>query len=107
METDNDKKYPEGHFVGMWIGIGMAMFTGVGVALSVAMKSPGLIAIGPALGVGVGVAIGSGIEAKKKKEGKIRPLTDAEHSNRKKLLIAGGAIFTVGFLLFLALYFLR
>ena len=27
----NDKKYPEGHFVGMWMGIGIAIFSGFGV----------------------------------------------------------------------------
>ncbi len=107
MVTDNDKKYPEGHFVGIGIGIGMAMFSGVGVALSVALESPGLIGIGPALGVGAGVAIGKSIEEKKRKEGKIRPLTDNEKLNRKWLMIAGGGLLVVGFLVLLALYFTR
>jgi hypothetical protein len=26
MEKENGKKYPEGHFTGMWTGIGLAIF---------------------------------------------------------------------------------
>ncbi|NIO22324.1 MAG: hypothetical protein GTN76_16750, partial [Candidatus Aenigmarchaeota archaeon] len=48
MEKD-DEKYPEGHFVGMWMGIGIALFSGIGVPLSIALKIPGLMGIGPAL----------------------------------------------------------
>ena len=107
MEKEDDKKHPEGHYVGMWIGIGMAMFAGLGVPLSIALESPGLIGIGPAIGVGFGAVIGQAIEAKKKKEGKTRPLTDEECKSRKKLAIAGSAILVVGLLLLLGLLFLK
>jgi predicted nucleic acid-binding Zn ribbon protein len=80
----NGKKYPEGHFIGMWIGIGIAIFSGIGIPLSIATDNPGLIAIGPAIGVSIGVAIGSSIETKNKKEGKIRPLTEDEKKSRKR-----------------------
>jgi len=68
---ENNKKYPEGHFVGMWMGIGTAIFSGLGIPLSIATGNTGLIGIGPAVGVSFGLAIGSSIEAKYKKEGKI------------------------------------
>lgn len=97
----NDKKYPEGHFVGLWMGIGIAIFTGVGVPLSLALKIPGLIGIGPAIGVAVGLALGQSIEAKYQKEGKIRPLTEDEKKKRKIAVIAGIAIFILGLLMFI------
>jgi len=101
----NKEKYPEGHFVGMWIGIGIAIFSGVGVSLSVAMRIPGLIGIGPAIGVAFGAAIGQSIETKFKKEGKIRPLTKEEKKKRKILVIAGISVFALGFLIFLIRFF--
>jgi len=48
---ENNKEYPEGHFVGMWMGIGVAIFSGLGIPLSIATGNPGLIGIGPAIGV--------------------------------------------------------
>jgi len=50
------EKYPEGHFLGMWMGIGIAIFTGVGVPLSIATKNLGLMGIGPAIGVAFGLS---------------------------------------------------
>jgi hypothetical protein len=79
------KKYPKGHFVGMWIGIGMAIFSGVGVSIAVATDNMGLIGIGPALGVGFGAGIGSMIEKKKAEEGLIRDYTEEELIKNKKL----------------------
>ena len=97
----NNEKYPEGHFVGMWMGIGIAIFTGIGVSLSVALKMPGLIGIGPAIGVVFGTALGQSIESKYKKAGKIRPLTEEEKRKRKILIIAGIFVFILGLILFL------
>ena len=93
---EDNRQYPEGHFIGMWIGIGMAIFSALGIPLSIALNSPGFIGIGPALGVGFGVAIGSSIEAKHKKEDKIRPLNAQEKKNRKTLVIVGLAILLLG-----------
>ena len=102
---DEDKnKYPEGHFVGMWIGIGIAIFSAMGIPIGIALKNPGLFGIGPAIGVAFGAGIGSAIEAKKKQEGLIRPLTNKEKKNRRNLLFAGLAVFFVG--LALLLFFL-
>ena len=100
---ENNKKYPEGHFVGMWMGIGTAIFSGLGIPLSIAAGNTGLIGIGPALGVVFGLAIGSSIEAKHKKEGKIRPLTEEEKKRKKIGIIVGIVILSVGVLSFLIL----
>jgi hypothetical protein len=102
----NNEKYPEGHFVGMWVGIGIAIFSGFGVPLSIALKIPGLIGIGPAIGAAFGLAVGESIESKYKKEGKIRPLTKDEKRKRKMLVIAGTSVFILGLLVFLLRLFL-
>lgn len=97
----NDEKYPKGHFVGLWMGIGISIFTGIGVPLSLALKIPGLIGIGPAIGAAVGLALGQSIESKYQKDGKIRPLTEEEKKKRRIAVIAGFAIFILGLVLFL------
>ena len=99
--TDNDQKFPEGHFIGMWMGIGIALFAGIGVPISVALGSPALIGVGPAIGVAFGLAIGQSVEAKKKKEGKIRPLTEEEKRIRRRLVIVGVSVVALGVLVFL------
>ena len=100
---ENNKKYAEGHFVGMWMGIGTAIFSGLGIPLSIATGNTGLIGIGPGLGVAFGLAVGSSIEAKHKKEGKIRPLTEEEKKRRKMGIIAGIVVLSLGVLSFLIL----
>ena len=100
-----DKKYPEGHFVGMWMGICIAIFSGIGVPLCIILKNPGLIGIGPAIGVSMGLAIGAAIESKYKKEGKIRPLTEDEKKKRKFLVFAGISVLILGLLIFLLKFF--
>jgi cadmium resistance protein CadD (predicted permease) len=102
----NNEKYPEGHFLGMWMGIGIAIFSGVGVPLSIALKIPGLMGIGPALGVAFGLSIGQSIESKYKNEGRIRPLTEDEKKKRKMLVIAGISVFILGVLIFLLKFLL-
>ena len=97
----NNKKYPKGHFVGLWMGIGIAIFAGIGVPISLALKIPGLIGIGPATGAAFGLALGQSIETKYQKEGKIRPLTEDEKKKRKIAVIAGIGIFILGLLMFL------
>ena len=97
----NDKKYPEGHFVGLWMGLGIALFSGIGVPLSLTLKIPGLIGIGPAIGAAAGLALGQSIESKYQKEGKIKPLTEEEKKKRRSAVIAGFAILIIGLLVFL------
>ena len=105
-EEEKNKTYPEGHFVGMWMGIGIAIFSGFGIPLSFATGNPGLIGVGPAIGVAFGLAIGQSIEAKYEKEGKIRPLTKDEKNQRKILVNAGIAVLVVGIVVFLLMLFL-
>ncbi len=108
---ENNKQYPEGHFVGLWMAIGIAIFSGLGILLSIIIENHelnGFIGIWSALGVTFGLAVGSAIEAKNKKEGKIRPLTE-EEMKRKKLAVTVGLIILligamVGLLIFLALW---
>jgi len=102
----NNKTYPEGHFIGMWIGIGVAIFSGFGIPLSIATENPGFIGIGPAIGVAIGLSIGSAIEAKYKKEGKIRSLTEEEKRKRQYAVLAGIAILTLGVIVFIILLLL-
>ena len=102
----NDKKYPEGHFVGMWMGIGIAIVSGFGVPLSIVTKNYGLIGIGPAIGVAFGLSIGQAIENKYKREKKIRPLTEEEKKRKKITVMAGLAVLTLGVIVFLLRLFL-
>lgn len=74
--------YPEGYFVNKWMGIGMVIFAGLGVPLSIATGNEGLIGIGPAMGMSVGIAIGASLEEKYKKQGLIVP--DSEKGSRKR-----------------------
>ena len=98
---NKNKKYPEGHFLGMWMGIGIVIFSGFGIPLSIATKNYGLIGIGPALGVAFGLSIGQAIENKYKKENKIRPLIEEEKKRKKIAVMAGLAMFILGIIVFL------
>jgi len=99
---NKENTYPEGHFLGIWMGIGIAI-SFVIVFLCIVTDNPGFIGIGPAIGVSFGLAIGSAIENKYKKEGKIRPLTESEI----KRVTAGIIILALGALIGLLLYFLQ
>ena len=101
------KKYPEGHFVGMWTAIGIAIFSGVGIPLSIVTKNIAFIGIGPALGVAIGISIGQSVENKYKKQGKIRPLTKKERQGKEIAVYAGIGALILGVIAFLALYMIR
>jgi hypothetical protein len=100
---ENNKKYPEGHFVGMWMGIGIAIFSGIGIPLSIVSENHGFIGIGPALGVAFGLAVGSSIEARYRKAGRIRPLSEEEKKRKKMGITAGIVILSLAALIFLIL----
>ena len=103
---NKDDKYPEGHFLGIWMAIGIAIFSGLGIPLSIATDNPGFIGIGPALGIAFGLAIGQSIENKYKEKGRIRPLTESEKKRKKVAVAAGIAVLTLGVLIFILLLFL-
>jgi hypothetical protein len=100
---ETSKKYPEGHFVGMWMAIGIVIFSGFGVPISIATNNYAFIGIGPALGVAFGLAIGQSIENKHKEKGKIRPLTKEEKKKKEFVVLAGVVALAIGVLAFLAL----
>ena len=85
------------------MGIGIAVFSGLGIPLSIITENYAFIGIGPALGVSFGLAIGSSIEAKYKKEGKIRPLSEKEKKRQKIGITAGIVILSLLALIFLIL----
>ncbi|MBN2330855.1 MAG: hypothetical protein JXC85_03500 [Candidatus Aenigmarchaeota archaeon] len=91
-----DGKYPEGHFLGMWTAIGIAVFAATGIPLSIATGNPGFIGVGPALGVAIGLSIGQAMEDKHKKEGRIRPITKEEKKRKERPVLAGVAALCLG-----------
>ncbi len=104
--NNNSKKYPEGHFVGIWMAIFIVIFSVFMIPISIVTKNFGFIGIGPALGVAVGLAIGQSIENKYKQEGRIRPLSESEIKSKKIAVAVGIIILTFGVLIFILLYFL-
>jgi hypothetical protein len=67
----------------MWMGLGIAMFCGVGVPLAIVTGNFGLIGIGPAVGVAFGAAVGRAVEDKHRRQGRIRPLSEPERRRRR------------------------
>jgi len=94
------KTYPKGQIMGMWMAIGIALSSGIGIPLSIVTDNPGLIAIGPAIGVAIGTALGASMEARYEKKGLIRPLSEQERTSRRYITIVGLVIFAVGLLVF-------
>jgi len=107
METNQAGKYPEGHFVGLWMGIGIAVFSGLGVALAIATGNHGLMGVGPGLGVAFGVGVGQSIENKYKKAGKIRPLNQVEKKRKKIAVVSGLVVLALGAAAFLVFFLSR
>lgn len=105
-EVVPEKEYPEGQLVAMWIGIGIALFAGVGVVFATATDNPGLIGIGPALGVAVGAGIGTGLQNKARREGRIRELAPTERRRQRRALWIGGVILLAGVAAMLAILLL-
>jgi len=90
------ESYPEGHFVGLWIGIMIACFSGVGVPLAIATGNTGMLGVGPGVGVAVGVAVGSSVEARYRQSGRIRARTEQELQLGRRLTWALGLIAILG-----------
>jgi len=105
--VDSDQKYPEGHFTGLWIGIGVAVGAGLGVPMAIVLGNMAFIGLGMPIGIAIGAAIGTSQEARHKAEGKIRPLRDSEKEQQKILRYVGLALLLVGFLVLLGILILR
>ncbi|PLX00309.1 MAG: hypothetical protein C0594_15835 [Marinilabiliales bacterium] len=93
---NNDGKYPKGHFVRKWMILGIAIFGGLGVPLSVVADNKGFIGLGPAIGLAFGVIIGSIIERKYKDKGLLTENKE-DDSKVKKLLLS--ALIAIGIIL--------
>ena len=101
MEKNVQEQHPEGHYVNMWMCIGIAIFSGLGVLLGIITHDYTFFGIVPGLGVAFGLAIGQVIENKYKKEGKIRPLTEDEKRLKKMAISAGIVLLILGVIVFL------
>ena len=95
-EKRKTKKYLEGHFLGMWMGICIVISMAFGIPLMFVLKNPGFLGVAPAIGVSIGVAIGQSVEDKYKKEGKIRPLTKKEKKTKEMFVVVGAIVFLIG-----------
>jgi hypothetical protein len=90
---------------GYYIGIGMAIGSGIGVALGAVLEQ---IGGGIPIGVGIGLAIGAALDAKAKKEGRIlcpKETRAATSVNFKTIAIILGLLVLAG--LAALLFFLR
>ncbi|MBE9467531.1 MAG: hypothetical protein IMY72_04300 [Bacteroidetes bacterium] len=101
---DENKKFPEGHFVGLWMGIGIAVFTGLGLFIGNAFKNSSFVSMGPIIGVAFGILVGQAVEAKNKREGRIRTLYEKEKKRKKILVLLGLALLIIGFTMFFFMY---
>lgn len=90
-------KFPEGHFM----GLGIATFMPIGIAIGLALDN---IALGIPIGLAIGVAIGSAWENKAKKEGKLRPLTKKEKELKRKSALLGFLIAILIFITFAVIF---
>jgi len=88
----------------MWMGIGIAIFSGIGFVLSIITHNYTFFVIGPGLGVAFGLALGQAIENKYKKEGKIRSLTKDEKKTRSNAVIVGIIALLLGLVAFLFVF---
>ena len=92
---------------GQYMGIGIAIGSGIGVALGAATDS-----IGIPSGVGIGIAIGAALDAKAKKEGRIicpSEKTATANSTRKTktmVLIGIGALLVAGLIAYILVRFI-
>jgi hypothetical protein len=97
---NEEKKYPEGRFKSMWMLIGIAIFSAIGIPLRFALDIPMLIGAGPLVGAIFGMLVGERVETKHREAGHLRPLNDKEVRNKKILIIV---IFFTGLLSFFVL----
>lgn len=103
----SQQKYPEGHFISMWIGIGAAIGSGIGVSIAIAIGNMAFMGIGIPIGVGIGVAIGSAQEAKHQAAGLIRPPNEKEKQQQKVAKWLALGLVVVGVLILLAFLLLK
>ena len=104
MDTHNkqqQKKYPKGRIVGIWMALSVVIFSCIAIPLSIVSDNYGLIGIGPSIGVAIGLAIRQSIEQKYEKQGRIRPLTEQERKATRFGITTAIIIFVVLAVIFL------
>jgi hypothetical protein len=90
---DKNKKYPEGYFIVIGIGLGISF----GISLAISLGNMAFIGTGLPIGLGIGITL----EDKYKKEGRIRPLNEDEKKKRKIGLISTLVLGIIVYLMFL------
>ena len=91
--------------MGLWMGIGIALFSALGIVISVVAQNYAFLGMGPAIGVAFGLPVGQAMENKHKAQGRIRPLTEKEKRVRRNALLLGLFIFLLGVVVFSVMYF--
>ena len=92
----------EMHSQGYWIGIGISLGTGFGVALGLVFDN---LALGIAMGAGFGVAIGTALE--KKNKDRVRSPTEQEMKMQRWGVTFGLLMLLIFAGIFAFLFFLR
>ncbi|MFC2038834.1 hypothetical protein ACFLUG_03585 [Chloroflexota bacterium] len=93
------KLITEGYYMGVWMALG----SGIGVALGAVMDQAGG---GIPIGIGIGVSIGAGLDAKAKKEGRVLcPRKSGAGSRNTKviILVILGILMLAGLVAFLVM----
>jgi len=85
--------------------VAMAIGMPLGVALGLALGEPAYAGIGVAIGAGAGLAVGTAIESDLRKKSRIRPLTKAEKTRRRRFGLIGLAAGALVLVAVLTLYF--
>lgn len=94
---EKEKKYPKGYFLNLWMAIGIAAFSGIGIPVAVITHNFVFMGIGPAIGFSIGITIGQTQENKYAKEDRIRPLTENEKRKTRSMLVGSLIVFFVLF----------
>jgi hypothetical protein len=83
--SKNERKHPQGYWLGIGVSIGIAMGVGFGLALE-------NFGAGIGVGIAIGAGLGSALEQRHKNE--LRPLTEQEEARQRRGVLIGVA-FTV------------
>jgi hypothetical protein len=91
------KSYPQGHWMGIGMAIGMVFGTFVFFIADLLTGEFGsMFFLGPGAGVAIGVSIGTALEERYKRSGRIRKLTAKEEKRQRKLVTLGVVILVIG-----------
>jgi hypothetical protein len=83
--TTDERRFPEGHF--KWKGVAIGFF--LGVLCGIIIVGPAYMGLVGAAGMCVGLGVGSAMEARHRRSGMMRPLTEEESRRRRVGLTMG------------------